>query len=372
MHITRIKFISSFALCSLVAAIGAFAWAEEPDVILRIDKPVDNDLYVAHRDVIIRSQIDGDLVAAGQSITVDGNVTGDVIVAAQYIKIQSAVGDDLRAAGQHIAVDSTVAGHIVAAGQTVIVTQPVGEWAWLAGNTVEVLANVGGDLKIGAQEITINAEVDGNVELIGEKFRLGPDAIVRGELTWRSNYEAEISPDAQIKGKFIKQPLPDYLDESDDDGGLFFTISVIVATMALYLLFSRPLQASANQLAGHPGMSLLLGFAVFMGTPILAVLLLITGIGLWLGLAALGAWLLFLLLGVLTGLFAASYIVLCRFRPQPTMLQALAAIVVTVVAVGLLANVPVLGFVGVAAIWLLGIGALCWTSWVHLQSSERI
>ena len=82
-------------------------------------------------------------------------------------------------------------------------------------------------------------------------------------------------------------------------------------------------------------------------------------------------WLLLLLLGVLTGLFATSNIALSRFRPQPTKLQALAAILVTVVAVALLANVPILGFFGVAAIWLLGIGALCWSLWDSLQSAER-
>ncbi len=372
MNFRRIGSSLSLALCIIVAAGGGLAWADDSDEISLIDKPVANDIYLTNSEVMIRSQIDGDLVAAGQNITVYGTVTGDVIAAAQNIRIQSPVGDDVRAAGQNISVEAPVAGHIVAAGQTVTVTQPIGEWAWLAGNTVAVLANVGGDLKVSAQEITINAEVAGDIELIGEKFRLGPDAIVRGELTWRSNNEADISPDAQIEGRFIKQPLPDYLDESDSDGGLFFTVSVIVATLVLYLLFSSPLRASADRLAGHPGMALLLGFAVFLGAPILAILLLATGIGLWLGLATLGAWVLLLLLGVLTGLFATGYIALCRYRPQPTMLQALATIVLTVIAVGLLANVPVLGFVGVAAIWLLGIGALCWTLWVHLQSSERI
>ena len=370
VHTNRINVVLSLVLGGVVAAVAAFAWAQTSEEILLIEQPVDHDVYAASREVNVRSTVDGDLVAAGQRVTIDGAVTGDIIVAAQNIEIRAEVSDDLRVAGQYVRVMSPVAGHVVAAGQVVTVGQQIGDWAWLAGDTVEVVGNVGGDLKIRAKRISINAKVDGNADLIGDELHLGPDALMRGEVRWRSNNDADINPGAQIDGEFIREPLPGYSKERGVSGGLFFTLSVFVAVMVLFLLFSRQLRASADRVAARPGMSLLLGFAVLGATPLIALLLLVTRIGVWLGLAVLGTYLVVLLLGVLTGLFAASDLALRKFRPKPAVWQSLAAIFFTVVAVGLLTYVPYVGFIGVLTVWMLGVGALCWNTWVAMQASR--
>lgn len=369
MNTSRTNAMLSLSLGGVVAVLAAFAWAQTSQEILLIEQPVDHDVYAASREVNVRSTVDGDLVAAGQRVTVEGAVTGDIIAAAQNIEIRAEVSDDLRVAGQHVRVTSPVAGHIVAAGQVVTVGQQIGDWAWLAGDTVEVVGNVGGDLKIRARKITINAEIDGDADLIGDELHLGPSAILRGEVRWRSENEADINPGAQIDGEFIKEALPGYSKERGTGGGLFFTLSVFVAVVVLFLLFSRQLRASADRVGSRPGMSLLLGFAVLGTTPLIAILLLVTRIGVWLGLAVLGLYLVVLLLGVLTGLFAAGDLVLRKFRPKPAMWQSLAAIFVTVVAVGLFTYVPYVGFIGVLTIWMLGVGALCWNSWVAMQAA---
>ncbi len=367
MATSRIIVMLSLAL-GVFAAIAVVAWPQQSADVLLIEQPVDHDVYVVHREVNVRSTINGDLVAAGRRVMVGGDVTGDIIVAAQNIEIRSEVSDDLRAAGQHVRITAPVSGHVVAAGQTVTINQPVGDWAWLAGDTVEVLSDVGSHLKIRARKITIDAEVAGDVELIGDQLYLGPKAVVRGDLTWRSDNEADISPDAQIDGEFIKEPLPGLVEELSTGGTYSLPLNIIVAVMVLFLLFSRPLRASADRIATRPGTSLLLGLAVFFVTLLFAVLLLFTGIGVWLGLAVLFIFLVVLLLSVLTGLFATSDIALRRFRPQPAVWQSLAAILVTVVAVGLLAKVPWLGTISVMAIWLIGLGALCWNAWATLRS----
>ena len=79
------------------------------------------------------------------------------------------------------------------------------------------------------------------------------------------------------------------------------------------------------------------------------------------------AFLLMLLSGVLTGLFAVSDLVLRKFIPEPEVWHALAAIVGTVVVVGLIGKIPWAGFIGILAIWLVGLGALCWNAWLALR-----
>lgn len=368
----QIQVVCALTIGGLVAAVAAVAWAQGSEEILVIDKPVDQDVYAARREVNVQSSIRGDFVAAALRVTVDGVVDGDMIVAARDIEIRSQGNDDLRLAGQHVRISSPVAGHIVAAGQTVTIRESVGDWAWLAGDTVEVQGDVGGDLKIRANKITINAEVDGNVDLTGGELRVGPDANVHGSLTWRSDNQADISAEARIDGEFIEEPLAGLAQELRSGRALSFTISVIVAVMVLFLLFSRPLRASADRIAAHPGKSLALGFAVLVAAPVLALLLIFTPLDAWFGLTVLGIYLVLLLLGVLTGLFALSDLALRRFRSEPARWQALAAILFTVVAVGLLSYVPYLGVTAVLVIWVLGLGALSWGGWVALRTGAPV
>lgn len=192
--------------------------------------------------------------------------------------------------------------------------------------------------------------------------------ISRFDPRWRSDNEADISPEAIIEGKFIDEPLPGFAEEGIGRG-LSFTLSVIVAVMALFLLFSRPLRASTERIATRPVVSLALGLAVLVGAPVLALLLIFTPLDAWFGLAVLGIYVIVLFLSVLTGLFAVSDLALRRFRPKPSVWQALAAIFVTVVALGLLSYVPVLGVVAVLAIWLLGVGSLSWGAWMAFRNN---
>ncbi len=335
---------------------------------LQLDQTVERDVYTANREVNVNARIDGDLVAAGQTVTVVGDVTGDIIVGAQTVDIQGAVLDDVRAAGQHIRVRSPVSGHIVAAGQTVTIDQPVGDWAWIAGNTVNVNADVSGELSVRANAIALNSLVQGDADFIGDSLQLGPDAVVRGDLRWRSSNEADISPDAQIDGEFIHEPMPEFAEEVARGGGVKFTLKIIVSVAVLFLLFPAPLRATSARIAGRPVVTLVLGVAILATLPVLAILLFVTGLGTWLGFAVLGIYPVALLLGVFAGLYALSDLALRGIRSDPPLWQALAAIAVTVSVVGLVSSVPWAGITVVMLIWLLGLGALGWNAWAALQS----
>lgn len=367
---TRNKFILSAAAGGLIATVAVFAWAQQSDGVLRFEQPVSSDLYAAKRDVEILATVTGDVVAAGRRVVLDGEITGDVIAAAQDVEIRGAVRDDVRAVGQHVRIMAPVTGHIVATGQTVTVDEDVGDWASLAGRTVTVEGRVGGDLKIAAKSANINSEIDGNVEVIGENLSLGPDAVVRGNVRWRSKNEADISPDAQIDGEFIEEPLPEFVDEVDKSRGVIFTVGLIIAVTTLFLLFSGPLRSSAERIATRPGVSLALGFAVLVSTPILALILLITRFGAWLGLTILGVYLALLVIGVLTGLFTVGDVALRRLRSDPTNWHVVAAIAVAVIAVGLLRQVPYVGGFVVFLVLLAGTGSVSWLSWQALRSKR--
>ena len=370
MTFTHNKLLTSVAASLLIAAVASYAWSQQTDDVLRIEQPVSVDYYAANRTVEVLAAIDGDLVAAGQRVVVDGDVAGDVIAAAQDIEIRGAVRDDVRASGQRVHIAGPVTGHVVAAAQTITLDQDVGDWAWLAGQTVTIEGQVGGDLGIAAKTINIDAVVDGDVEATGEELHVGPNATIRGDIRWRSDNDAEISPDAQVDGEIIEEPLPDFADELDDSGGVVFTLGLIIAVSALFLLFSEPMQRSAERIVSRPGVSLILGFVILVSVPILALILLISGVGAWLGLTILGVYFPTLLIGVLTGLFTVGNLFIRRIRPDPSKWQMLAAVAIAVIAIGLLTNVPYVGGLVVFLTLLSGVGAISWITWQALQSDH--
>ncbi|MEM7611648.1 MAG: hypothetical protein AAF270_08230 [Pseudomonadota bacterium] len=354
-----------FGIAAMLAA--SMASAQNTDDYSPRDVSTDRDVYMAQETVDIDSAINGDLVAAGQRITLGATVSGDVIAAGQSIEINSRVNDDVRAAAQHVRVLAPVEGHLVAAGQTVTVSNDVNGWAWLAGYAVDVDGDIAGDLSVRASRVSLNSRVDGNVELSGDELQIGPQADVRGDLIWRSNEAPDISPEARIAGEIIEEPLQGLGEEVRSGRALAFTLSVIVAVATLFLLFTRPMRASADRIAARPGMSLSLGFAVMVALPVLALVLLFSPLSAWVGLGLVCIYIVILLVGMLTGLFAVGDLLLRRIHPEPRAWQALTTIVVTVVAIGLLSFVPYLGALTIFVIWLLGVGGLCARGWSALR-----
>ncbi len=367
---SRQRFIQTILLSSCaVLLFSLLAWAQlTPDTLLS-GQPLDHDVYTAGTEVSVRSDVNGDVVAAGQRIRIAGDVTGDVIAAGQHVEINSEVGDDVRAAGQTVRVSSPVSGHVVAAGYHVTIDQPVADWAWLAGYTVEVNERIGGDLRIRANSIMINSEVAGDLVLISDELALGANAVVRGSLTWHSDEQALISPNAQIEGEFIQKPTPGILDSITEEEGYALPLNTIVAVTVLYLLFARTLKASTERVRTRPVSSILLGLALVITTPVLAIFLMFTGIGLWLGLALLLIYVVMLLVGMFTGLFMVSDLVLSSVKTQAALWKSLLAIAFTVIVVGLLTNIPWVGSLSIVAIGLFGIGALCSNAWASQRSN---
>jgi hypothetical protein len=132
---------------------------------------------------------------------------------------------------------------------------------------------------------------------------------------------------------------------------LAMTISTLVAGVVLYLLAPRVVAAAQGAARAAVGPVLGWGVALAIGLPVLAVLLLVTLVGLPLGFALLGALGLLYLLAYVT----AAWIVGQRVAPRAAPLLAFAA---GWAILRVLALVPVLGgLAGLAAV-VVGFGAL--------------
>ncbi|WP_435104124.1 hypothetical protein [Arhodomonas sp. AD133] len=359
------------AIVMLLAIAGLITTAAAQEFGETIVKrgTIPDDFYVAARTVEIAARVQGDLAAAGQRVTITEAVDEDVITAAETVSVNAPIADDLRTVGRLVTIAEGVGGHVVAAGETVTLSTDgsTGSWAWMAGREVQVLGNVGGELKAAAQQVVIGGTVDGDVTVYAEKVRVLDSAHIRGAFHYHGGEDPAIADGAIIEGDMTRSTRPDTGEEGahTDDGvnvgaGIVFGLSMLVVG-AVYLL---GFPVFSGEAAGNGTRRMLtslgLGIAALIVTPFVAVLAMITLVGLPLGLAILALYPVMLLVGYVNGVAAVGHMGVRRWRrtDTPGRRAVITAFVMALLAIVLLQIIPYVGALLGLAIWLLGIGSL--------------
>lgn len=355
-----------FTSALLFSMVSTQSLAAQEDSTL-VQTPIHDDFYAANEHVEIRAPITGDLVAAGRDVRVESEVSDDVIAAGQTVLVASSVGDDVRAAGRTVTVAGPVQGHLVAAGETVTVApgQRTESWAWLAGERVTVAGSVG-PLRARGKEITITGDVRGPAELRGETIRLGPNAVIHGDLTWASPNALILGDGAHIEGSSVRLPFT----EGPDTGmmvaaAIFWIASFALAVALIALVFPRFSLMVGQRARTSVGRSLLIGIVVVFLSPLAITLSFMSGV-LWLvGLVLLAAYLLCLAAGLIFGIYALGDVGLELVgRGEGARRGArVAAAVLAAIAIAAIAFIPVLGPLVLLATMILGAGALMLSIW---------
>lgn len=351
-------------------ATTADAWAQRFGRTEIIREASPDDLYAVGGEVELLAPVSGDAVAAGRSVIIVGDVSEDVIAAGRRVTVSGTVGDDARLAGRVVTLAGSVAGHAVVAGRHVTIDENsrVAGWAFIRGTRVVVNGQVGDDLSVRATVITLNGQVDGSANLTARFIRIGDDAVINGDVTWRAQ-RASISDSAVIEGEVIE-------GETRRRRGrgvfrtLFAVIAGIIAAGVLYSVFRPWCDECAATLKSRPWATLFTGLAVVAATPLAIGLLFATGIGALLAVVLLLAYLLALLLGSLSGVIAVARLGLSRFRTDaPAKLWlAWSAIAIVCIVIGAAYVVRPLGMVVGTLVLLLGLGALA----LNAYSSFRV
>jgi cytoskeletal protein CcmA (bactofilin family) len=325
------------------------------------------NVYVAGGTVDVRGELQKDLVAAGGTVTVERLVRGDVIVAGGTVHLGGEVGDDVRAVGGLVTVASEVGGELVAAGGDVVLerTARVAGATRLAGGTVAVHGDLGGYLRVAGGEVTIGGQVDGDVGAVGRSITVLPGARVTGNFTYASPGAARIDPAAQILGRVSREPV-EWAERARWAGrGVVRAIQVVVvlgllATGVVFLLlFPGVTLAVSRAIATAPWSSLGIGALLLVGGPVLAVLLMVTIVGIPLGLLTIALYLVSLVLGFLAGaIFLGDLLPRVARRETPSTGLRVLGLVLALVALGLAGLIPVAGGLIHLAALLLGLGAL--------------
>lgn len=268
----------------------------------------------------------GDLSVAGGSITVAAPVAGDGLLFAGSISSRAPIAGDLRVVGGNIDIEKPIKGDIVACGLSLYDSGRAEGSVFIAAMNTTLANGASGPVTIYGNNISLAGDFADDVAIIaGGRIALAPGTTIRGTLSYEAPEEAIIPASATVNT--VEYRKISYLPDAGTSRvlafisvGFFLFVRILGALILAGLLaglFPRFAEVITDRIyTARPRsilLTMLLGFAVLVATPILLVLLALTFVGIGIALLfsisyALIVFLAFLYAGILLGgVFARLY-----------------------------------------------------------------
>lgn len=293
-----------FAALIAVIAVGAIAgtavqaqdnMATGDSVTLAKDQVIDASYYAAGETLVINGTVQGDLYCAGNSVEINGTIEGDVLCAAQDLRIEGTVEGDVRAAGQNVTVAGEVGQSVTLMGQALEVSGKVGRDATLTGQIMRLTGEFERDVVAAGERLIVSGSIGRNVQMAGESTAFREGANVGGNVTYVSHNDADVDNGATISGNVVREDPP--RTEAVEVGPMAWIAGALLAFafllpigVAFVALAPRAAGSAVEYMRHRTLVTLGLGFLGFFLTPVLAVALMVTVIGLPLGVMLFMAW----------------------------------------------------------------------------------
>lgn len=370
--------------CLAVATLALLApapcaRAADPQIgqtVVKSGPTVASDLYAFGGGVDVQADVEGDLVAAGGRVVTTGRVRGNLIVAAGSVVAGGHVFRNVRAGGGAVTISGHVERNLNAGGGTVVLTPEavIDGRARLVGGEVRVAGTIARKLYAAGAVIVLAGEIQGDVELVGQEIEVLPTARLKGSLTYWSPRDAKIDRRARISGR-VTHNLPELPRSLARSGTALVTVSrllfmagLIVTGIVLYLLFPDFTVLASHTIGSDPIKSLGVGLLLVVALPAIAILTMLTILGIPLGLILFVLYFAALLVGFLVTAFFLGDVGARAFLHRGR-LSRTARVLWLILALAVLALVNQLPFAGgalMAAAVLLGLGAMSlhvWRNW---------
>lgn len=369
--------LATSALVSLAAPARAET-TQSDFVLIRQEDVVAEDLYAAGNRIQIAGRIEGDLVASSfGELRIDGTVEGDVTAIAGTVIIAGVVEGSVRVVSPEVVLEGRIGEDLTAVARDVSIAPgaSVGRDIVTAAWKLDMEGDLGRKLEGFVRNATLGGTVDGDVEIDVRTLEVTDSASVAGDLAFRSSRPATIAQGAEVGGATLdRTPLSPNVRVLGL--GLLSRVLMVVfgaglglsmvwaathrADRSARVLSLRPLAASAQGLAVVALPFLLVG-GVFAITSVMspeAALPLVLGTLPFL-LAILGL----LVLAALVSPVPPAVFIGRRLRPQVSIY---AQYLIGFLVIVLVASIPYVGRVALAAVVVVGIGG-----WITDERPEK-
>jgi hypothetical protein len=381
---------------SLIVAFAGAASAQDDDTQLRgtLVEIVGEggDVQAAGASVTITGEA-ADIQAAGATVTVRATATGNVQLAGAQVQFDGKVGNDLQVAGANIAVRGRVARNVESGSAVMVLNAIVGGDVRIgaANLTIGPGTDIAGELKAGAANltlsghvagkvdvagglVTINARTDGDVTVRAAQVVINPAAQIGGNLTVYSLQEPIIGEGASIAGTVTRYSPPSWWQRSSWTWMLglaaYIAAGTVLTGIVMMLFGGRVFATATGHVRHRPVSSFFFGILALILIPFVAVVLMVTVIGISAGIA-IGLVVPFLI--VFGHAIAAAGIaagILVRRQGDIGVGMGLVMLIVGAILLVAIGLIPYVGPALVAIALILGVGAFTRTVGGRIRRPE--
>lgn len=331
------------------------------------DQIIENDFYALAGTIAMSGEVAGDMYAAGGSVTTNGEVKEDLVIAAGSANVHAPVADDVRSFSGETIIAEHVGGDVFVLGGTlkILSTASVDGNVYFHGGELTVEGNVAGSVIGAAGDVRIDSALGGDIDMtIASTLTLGDRASVEGDVK-HTGGQLNRSQNAVVVGDVIAQSLPTP-DTTPNTRMVWlpFIISLF-STLVVYLLAKNELTQLVATTKRSTGVVSLVGLAVLLFAPVLALFLLVTVLGSLLGLFTLALLMLALLLAFILMPVVVGGLIATAFSAREPV--NLIWIVVGAVAVKITGLIPVIGPFALFVIFVMSLGAIVYRLYTRIS-----
>jgi len=338
--------------------VGSLMAAEEA-VVIPADEIREGATFLAGDEVRIDGTVNGDLYVMGDTVSVNGSVNGDIIAMGRNLMISGPVQGDVRAMAQSIRFRGPVSGSATVAGETLHLEKQaaIGRDLVAGFSKGNLDGSISGSVFAVADDLFFSGSVGQNVSLHVNTLDVADGAKVGGNFTYVSATKGHISDNAQIGGSLQWKPQKREVSKPKQEspwsaGGFLLGLAGILiiywlAKMIWPQIWDQLAQPARDRLLPSVGIGLLLLISI----PILAILAMITVIGIPLGIIILIIYGLLLYVSKLVASIYLAGLLKTKYNLEQAWLW-FAVLVVLMLAV----DIPYIGWIISLAVLALGLG----------------
>jgi hypothetical protein len=332
------------------------------------------NLYAGGNIISISADVEKSLYVGGNVVTIDGDIEDNLAVGGGTVMLRGDVGGTVHAGGGTVIIDGAITDDLFIGGGTVTIsdTASVGGDLIVGGGVVNIQGPIEGNVLLGAGQATIDSKIGGQVEAEVEKFLLGDNAEVTGDIVYKSPEEMEMADGAVVLGevKFdqasvktnptmpAKALKPKVFVKFASFGLLIKLVVSAVTSLTLVSLFNKWIGQTTKEALTNFWASLGVGFAALLLTPVVGVILMITLIGAWLGALLMAIYSLMILLSLSIASISFGSWLMKLFGQRSKYLVDWKAALLGALAMSLVILVPVVGGLLYFIFMLISLGSL--------------
>ena len=332
------------------------------------------NLYTGGNLVSINADVEKSLYVGGNVVTVIGNVEDNLLIGGGTVTIQGDVGGTVHAGGGTIIIEGAITDDLFVGGGTVTIAKSasIGGDLIVGGGVVSVQGPVKGNVYLGGGQATLNSSIGGFVMAETESLNLGKNANIGGDLSYKSVKELTAAEGAVVSGETtfnlvsktgVDIPVKKTIESSSLSKlisiGLLTKLLVSMTTgLVIIYIFGKKVQMVTNEALKNFRANLGLGFAALISLPFVAVILLITVVGVWLaGLTGAVYSLMLLLASLLATIIFGSWLMKLINKGDKYVVD-WKAVVLGVLGMSLLGLLPPVGWLVKLVFVLISLGSL--------------